>query len=215
MAILKLAANPRTEIGSRASQTLRAAGFIPANLYSHGKESVPLKLDYTTWSKAMSEELHLVMLEIPGTKPQVATLREIQRDPLSQKIMHIDLLQVEMDEATHFSVKVEYIGTAKGTKDGGVTQVLTSHVEVECLPRNVPDKLSIDISDLDIGDSLHARQLVVPEGVKLITEPDVALVGVATVRVAVVEVAAPVEGEVVEGEEVAAEKEEEEKEEKE
>jgi large subunit ribosomal protein L25 len=202
MAIIKLAATQRQEIGSRASQSMRVSGFIPAILYAHGKPAIPLKLDSLSWSKALETELHLVMLDVSGEKPQTATVREVQRDPMSQDIIHIDLLKIEMDEAVHFSVKVNFTGTPIGTKEGGVTQVLTSHIEVECLPTNVPDFISVDITHLDLGSSLHARDLTIPENVKLITEPDVTLVSVAAVRIAVEkEEVKPVEGEVVEGEE--------------
>jgi large subunit ribosomal protein L25 len=203
MAILKLAAEQRQEIGTRASRALRASGFIPGNLYSHGNTPTALKLASLAWTKALADELHLVMLDIPGLKPQVATIREIQRDPLSQEIVHVDLLHVEMDEAVRFQVRVEFKGVPVGVKDGGVTQVLTSHIEVECLPTNVPGNFSLDISELKVGDSLHARELTMPEGVRMVTEPDVTLVSLALVRQAVVEeVAAPVEGEeVAEGEE--------------
>ena len=199
MAILKLSADARLETGTRASRALRATGFIPANLYSHGQAPTALKLHSMSWTKALSEEVHLVMLDVPGQKPQVATLREIQRDPLSQQIIHVDLLRIEMDETVQFSVKVDYFGVPKGTKEGGVTQILSSHIEVECLPTNVPDIIRVDISDLDIGGSIHARQLVMPDQVKLITEPDVTLVSVAMVRLVVEkEEVAPTEA--VEGE---------------
>jgi large subunit ribosomal protein L25 len=183
MAILKLTADPRTGTGSNSSRALRETGFIPANLYSHGTESTMLQLNATTWSKALGMETHLVMLDITGAKPEMAALREIQRDPMTQKIIHVDLLRIKMDEAVHFSIKIEFTGTPKGAKDGGVTQIMAGHVEVECLPTDVPDFLSVDITGLGLGESIHARDLAIPEGVKLITDPDVALVSVAVVRV--------------------------------
>ena len=215
MAILKLTAEPRTETGSRASRVLRATGFIPAVLYSHGQPTAVLKLNGMAWSKALGDEVHLVMLEVPGVKPQVATVREIQRDPLSQEIIHVDLLRIEMDEAVHFAVRVDFTGTPQGAKDGGVTQILTDHIEVECLPSKVPDLVQLDIADLNIGDSLHASQVALPEGVKLITDPGVVLVSVTAVRIAVAEPVVPVEGEAVEAVEGEEAEEAEEAEEKE
>ena len=144
MAILKLAAEPRQDTGTRASRALRASGFIPGNLYAHGNPPTALKLNSMTWTKALGDEIHLVIVDVPGMGSEVATIREIQRDPLSQKIIHVDLLRVEMDEATRFQVRVEYKGVPVGVKEGGVTQVLTHHVEVECLPTNVPDFFTIE-----------------------------------------------------------------------
>lgn len=184
MAILRLAAQPREKLGSRACRALRRQGFIPANLYSHGEKTTSLQLDQASWSKALSEETHLIMLQMPDGKAEMAALREIQRDPMTQQILHIDLLRVKMDEHIHFSVKVEYTGTPKGVKEGGVCQIFSEHVEVECLPSQVPDFLKIDISGLRIGDSLSARDIVLPEGIKLITGLDTALVSVTAVRMA-------------------------------
>jgi large subunit ribosomal protein L25 len=200
MSIIKLSAESRQETGSRACKTLRASGFIPANLYSHGSAPTALKLNAATWTKVVGDDLHLVMLEMPDSKPATATLREIQRDPMTQEIIHIDLLRVEMDEAVHFSVKVDYLGTPNGTKDGGVTQILTDHVEVECLPGDVPDMIKIDITYLGLSESLHARDLVIPEKVKLITDPDVTLVSVPAIRLTIPEPVAAVAAEVPEGE---------------
>jgi large subunit ribosomal protein L25 len=204
MAILKLSADLRENSGTRSSRALRESGYIPASLYSHGKPASLLKLNSMQWSKALENELHLVMLEMPGEKPQTATVREIQRDPISQDIIHIDLLKIQMDETINFSVKIEFIGIPKGAKDGGVTQVVAGHIEVECLPADVPDSLSIDISKMELGNSLHARDLVIPENVKLITDPDHTLVSVAAVRIAVKEEAVVAEVEGAEGEVAAA-----------
>jgi large subunit ribosomal protein L25 len=193
MAMLKLNADERTEAGSKASRALRATGFIPANLYSRGESPTALKLNSVIWEKALTEDQHLIMLDIPGTKPQVATVREIQRDPISQDIIHIDLIKVQMDEAIKFMVRVETVGIPAGVREGGVTQILMDHIEVECLPTDVPDVLKLDVSMLNIGESHHVRDLVVGEGVKIANDPDTTLFSVTTVRATEAVVAAPTE----------------------
>jgi large subunit ribosomal protein L25 len=212
MAIIKLAAEPREEVGSRASRKLRTLGFIPANLYSHGQPSIKLKLEYLRWSKHLTEQLHLVSLEFPDGKNQIAAVREIQRDPMSQQVAHVEFLAVKMDEVTEFHVPIIFEGTPKGAKDGGVKTISSDHVMVECLPTVVPDSLTVNITDLDIGDSINAGAMVMPEGVKLVTDPAVTLVSITAVR-AVVEAVAAVteavegaaEGEAAEGGEKKAE----------
>jgi large subunit ribosomal protein L25 len=207
MAIPSLAAELRDKAGTRASRALRAAGYIPASLYWNGKPARSLKLDYNIWTKALAEELHLAKVQIAGGESQMVTVREIQRDPLTQRIIHVDLLGVRMDQPIEFHVKVEFIGSPIGVKEGGVLSKAVDHIEVECLPSIVPDHVQADISDIKIGESLHADKLQMPDGVRMVTDPHVALASVVAIRL-VEEVkpeVVPVEGEAEEG----AEKEEE------
>ena len=202
MAILKLTAQPREGTGTRAVRAMRASGFIPANLYSDGQPSTLLKLETAQWAKALGQELHLVALEIEGGATQTVTLREIQRDPITQEILHVDLQRVKMDVAMQFAVRVEFVGTPEGVKVGGIQSVASDHVDVECLPSDVPDSLSFDISGLMIGDSVAAGALQLPDGVRLVSDPHMVLASVVAAR-------APVE---VEEEKPAEAVEEEEKE---
>ncbi len=206
MAILRLAAEPREDVGSRAAARLREAGYIPANLYSKGQPSTLLKLEASSWSKHLTDQLNLVRLEFPDGGDQVVALKEIQRDPMTQEVIHVDFLGVKMDEAVEFHVLVKFEGTPEGVKEGGVRTISSEYVMVECLPTDVPDSIPIDISHLKIGDSVTAGQLQLPENVKLVSDPAVVLASVATVRV--VEEAAPVaeEAEVAEGEEAEEKK---------
>lgn len=184
MAILKLTAEPRDETGTRAVRALRASGFIPANLYSEGKPSTLLKLDGARWTKALADELHLVALEIDGGASHTVAVREIQRDPLTQEILHVDFQGVKMDVAMQFTVRVEFLGTPEGVKIGGIQSVSRDHVEVECLPADVPESLSIDVSGLGMGESVNAGALTIPEGVKLLSDPQMVLVSIVAPRAA-------------------------------
>jgi len=210
MEIMKLAVEPRQETGTRAARLLRQSGYIPAILYSSAQPTESLKLSAGMWSKHLTEQLNLVNLEYPDGNTQMVALREIQRDPLTQHVLHVDFLRVRMDEATEFHVFLDYQGTPQGVKDGGVPTLLSEYLMVECLPSDVPDSIPVDISALKIGESLHARDVILPDGVKLLADPAVTLVSIAAVRV--VEEVKPVE--VVEaeaaeeGEEKPGEKEE-------
>ncbi|HDS31033.1 MAG TPA: 50S ribosomal protein L25 [Firmicutes bacterium] len=203
MAILNLTTELRDKIGTRASRALRESGYIPATLYSNGKPAASLKLESITWTKALSEELHLVKINV-GDQTHMVTVREVQRDPLSQKIIHVDLLGIKMDEAISFHVKVEFVGNPIGVKEGGVLSKAVDHIEVECLPTVVPDSIEVDISKLNVGESIHASDLVMPEGVTLASETNTVLASVVAIRLT--------EAKEEEAEEGAEEKKEEEEE---
>ena len=210
MSILKLKAETREEVGSRASVRIRDGGYIPANLYSHGDPSTPLKLQMNLWSKALAEEFNLVTLQLPG-REQLATVKEIQREPLSQRIIHIDLQGIKMDEPIEFSVKIEFTGTPKGLKGGGVLSISSDHVNVLSLPKDLPDHLTCEISHLDIGQSISARDLALPEEITLVSDPALTLASVLLVRIVVEEPEKPVVGEEGAVGEAAGEKESEDK----
>jgi large subunit ribosomal protein L25 len=202
MAIIKLQAEPREETGSRATRRLRDSGFIPANLYSHGQPSTLLKLNATVWSKHLTDQLNLVNIEFPDGNVQVAAPREIQRDPLTQDVIHVDFLGVRMDEKIEFHVKINFQGTPEGVKEGGVRSISSEYVTVSCLPNDVPESIAVDISGLKIGDSLSAGELVMPENVELVTDTASNLLSVSAIRITEEELAPAA---VAEGEEAAAE----------
>lgn len=199
MDILKLAAAQREETGSRLSRRLRENGFIPASLYAGGDQPTLLKLEANKWMRHLTDQLNLVNIEITGAGNQMAAVREIQRDPLSQAVIHVDFFKISMDQVTEFSVRIIFEGSPAGVSEGGVTTVASDFVAVECLPTDVPDTISVDISELEIGQSINAGGITLPEGLKLISDPGMTIVSITTIRV--VEEEKP-EEEVVEGEEV-------------
>lgn len=198
MAILKLSATPREETGSRASQKLRSSGFIPASLYAGGEQPMLLSLETKKWGKHITGQLNLVNIQFASGGEQVAAVREIQRDPLSQEVIHVDFFKVSMDKETEFHVALRLDGIPLGVKDGGVQSVMAEYIQVECLPTIVPDEIPVDISGLQIGQNLNAGQIVLPEGIKLISDPDLTIISVTHIRVVVEEVKAE-EEEAVEG----------------
>jgi large subunit ribosomal protein L25 len=207
MAILKLTAVPREHSGSHSSQKLRKEGFIPVNLYSGGEPPTLLSIDQNKWGKHITEHLNLVNIQFEAGGEQVAAVREIQRDPLSQEVIHVDFFKVRMDQETEFHVAIRFDGIPQGVKDGGVRTVTSEFIQVECLPTIVPDEIPLDISALEIGHALNARDVILPEGLKLVSDPDLTIISITTVR-AVIEEVKPVEGEVVEGAEGAPKAEE-------
>lgn len=210
MAILKMAAATREETGSRASRKLRKEGFIPASLYAGGENPTLLKIESNKWGKFLTDQLNLVNIQFQDGGEQVAAVREIQRDPLTQGTIHVDFYRVRMDQLTEFHVAIRFEGIPVGVTDGGVRTVTSEYVAVECLPTDVPDEIPLDISQLEIGHALNAGDIILPQGLKLVSDPGMTIISITTIRV--VEEEEPEEEEAVEegaeGEEKPAEGEE-------
>ncbi len=203
---MELKAERREESGKGSARKLRAAGRIPAVLYGHGVEPLPVSVD----AKELFHVLHgsagsnvLVDLVVDGTE-HLALPREIQRDLVRSRYVHIDFLAVRRDEKVEVSVPIRMVGESPGVKAGGVLEHHLWELAVECLPGDVPEGLDADISELQVGDSLRVADLVLPSGVSILTPPEESLLSVVIPQVRVVEeVEAVAEGEAAEGEAAA------------
>jgi len=202
---LKLKADKREESGKGAARKLRAAGRVPAVLYGHGVGPVPVSVD----AKDLFRVLHgsagtnvLVDLLVDGAQ-HLSLPREIQRDHVRGRYLHVDFLAVRRDEKVTVSAPVRVVGESPGVKAGGVIEHHLWELQVECLPGDVPDGIEADVSQLQVGDSLRVSDLVSPEGVAVLTPPEESVISVVIPQVRVVEEveAAAEEGEVAEGEE--------------
>ena len=178
----KLEAERRSDAGKGVARKLRAAGRVPAVLYGHDQETISLSVD----SREMMHVLRssggsnvLLDLVVDG-KARLAMPREIQRDHIHNKLIHIDFLAVSRTETITANVPVIEFGEAAGVKEGGVVEHHLRDLLVECLPQDVPDQLDVDITELNIGDMIHARDVVVPAGVTVLTNPDDAVLSVIT-----------------------------------
>ena len=204
MAELKLVAEPRTDSGKGVARKLRAAGRVPAVLYGAGVESTPLSVD----SKELFHLLHtgaganvLVDLVVDGEE-HLAIPRDVQRDHIHGRFIHLDFLAVRRDEKIHISVPVRVVGESAGVKAGGVVEHHLWEVEVECLPTDVPEAIEVDITELEIGMGLRVSDLVAPQGATILTNPEDSVVAVQQPQMAVeLEEEEAAEGE--EGEEAA------------
>ena len=166
MAIVVLKSARRAEVGSGVARRLREAGSIPAVYYGRGEAPIPL----TVHAKELESILHgdagsnvIVDLKVEGdaAADRKALLREIQRHPVKGNILHIDLQHISLSERITVEVPVVLLGTPTGVKDGGgILEHLLREVEVECLPTDIPEKLTVDVSHLNIGDSVHVSDLV-------------------------------------------------------
>jgi large subunit ribosomal protein L25 len=167
---VKLKAEHRTATGRSAARKLKALGIVPAVIYGAKDKPQPLQLsarDVNAMLSHASGENILVELEIPGEKSnRTALVQEIQHAPLGGAVLHIDFHAVSMDETIHAEVPLESLGMANGVKNfGGLLEQSLRTLAVECLPRDLPDRITVDVSALEIGDSIHVRDIQLPSGV--------------------------------------------------
>lgn len=172
-----LPANIRHETGKGPARRLRAAGKVPAIFY--GKKSDPVKLAVDAYElgklleQAGSNPLFDLQISDDGKElRRTAMLQERQVNPLDGAAVHLDFLEVFMDEAVEVTIPLEFTGKSIGVERGGMFQSGARDVRVSCLPQNLPNIIEVDISDLDVGHAIHAKDLPIPSGVTLITESD-------------------------------------------
>lgn len=162
-------------------RSLRKKGKIPAVVYGHQLENLHISLDARRVGKILHTHglygIFNLLLE-NRDQPVTALIREVQRDPISGEINHIDFLRISMEETITATVPVILHGEEAILSKGGILQGGIKEVEVECLPGNLPDVIRQDISHLDIGDKLTVGQLTVPAGVKILTEPEAVVASV-------------------------------------
>ncbi len=208
----ELNASLRKEKGRNAVRRLRNAGRVPAVMYGAG-EAVHLSVEAHELSRHLEHEAfysHILSLKVDGKEERVI-LRDLQRHPSKPQILHLDLFRISEDQEIKVHVPLHFLGEEEcvGVKrEGGVINHLQTDVEVTCLPKNLPEFIEIDISQLGLGHSLHLSDIEVPESVSIVAlthgeESDSAIVSVFRPRVVEEEEAAA--GEAAEGEEVAAE----------
>src|SRR6059058_3892768 len=167
---VKLKAEPRTDVGRSAVRKLKARGMIPAIIYGGKDKPQPLQVaarDINVMMSHASGENVLVELEVAGEKcSRTALVQEVQHSPVGGDIRHVDFHAISMDETIQAEVPLEPIGTANGVKNfGGLLEQSLRALAIECLPRDLPDRITVDVSQLNIGDSVHVRDIQLPSGV--------------------------------------------------
>src|SRR6266480_3870543 len=174
---VKLKAEPRTNVGRSAVRKLKARGVIPAIIYGGKDKPLPLQVagrDINAMMSHAAGENILVELEIAGEKSnRTALVQEIQHSPVGGDVLHVDFHAVSMDEKIQAEVPLEPTGIPNGVKNfGGLLEQSLRALAVECLPRDLPDRITVDVSNLDIGDSIHVRDIKLPDGVAAKVQPD-------------------------------------------
>jgi large subunit ribosomal protein L25 len=191
---IQLKATPRAGVGTVASKKNRDSGLVPAVIYGrHLSRPQNLQLDARALRLALGKtagEHVLVDLEIAGGEQTLAIIQDVQHHPLKRHILHVDFHALRPDEKMHTTIPVICFGEANGVKNfGGVLEQLLRSIEVECLPKDLPESIVIDVSKLEIGDAIHVSDLQLPEGVVSRGAADTSIVHCAAPKVE--EVAAP------------------------
>ncbi|GJM17397.1 MAG: 50S ribosomal protein L25 [Thermodesulfobacteriota bacterium] len=195
----------RVRMGKSGAREIRREGNVPAVLYGKGTESISLVVNPAELKQALSTEagentlLEIRVKEGEADIPKLSLLREVQYDYLTNKPIHLDFQALDMKEKITVDVPVHIEGRAKGVKEGGILDEILREISVDCLPTNIPNSYIIDVTELEIGDSIHVDSLEIEEGVEILHEPEDTIVTVVAPKVEVEPVEEEVEGE--EGEE--------------
>ena len=209
MAEVTLEVERREATGKEVAKKLRREGRVPAVVYGAHREPVAITVDRKSVSELIQKSDHGVrsvfLLKMKGTDQQRhAMIKDITIDPVSRKMMHIDFVRVLMDEKVRVTIPVHLNGTAIGVKEGGLLDFQIRDLHVECLPNAIPDSIEVDVSPLGSHDYYRVKDLKVPEGVKVLDDPERVVVGVTHARAEVAEgtaegevAAAPAEPEVI------------------
>jgi large subunit ribosomal protein L25 len=186
-----LKAAPRADFGSRSARRMRRGGVVPGVVYSGGSEAKPFQVVERDVRGVLSEGAALFDLEIEGSKAVPVVIKEEQHHPVKGSIQHLDLMQVKLDEAIQAEVVIELEGvdSAPGVKGGGVLEHVTREITIEALPTEIPDNIVVDVSAMEINDTLQLSTVTPPEGVKFVTDDpeEITLVTLSPPRVEEVE----------------------------
>ena len=172
-----LKAEARTGTGKRIAKDLRNKGLIPANVYKQGKAAMNLQISNDDLEKIIhtkAGENVIITLKISdGAKDKTVLIKEIQREPIKDGILHVDFSEISLTDVLKVNVPLVSHGEPVGVKvDGGILEHVMRELQIECLPTDIPEKIEVDVAELKIGDSIFVKNIKVPEGVKVLNDPE-------------------------------------------
>jgi large subunit ribosomal protein L25 len=205
MEATELKAYIRTESGKGAARRFRKEGFIPAVFYGGGEDATLLSINVSDLLKIRKEKKKNIFIKllIEGAErgEKLSLIKELQIEPVSRRFYHADFYEIRMDHKLVIDVPLNFIGTPIGVQNGGELQHLKRDLKVSCLPSALPDSIDLDVSGLDVGNSIKVGDIAVPEGLTVLDPGDIGVAMVAFVKVSVPvaeaaaeEAAAPAEG---------------------
>ncbi len=172
---LLLKAEIREHTGSKDAKKLRKDGRIPAIVYGHKQKPVAISLDRNTMIEGLHRGGRLMDVQIDKNKEKMI-VKDLQYDYLGKDVIHVDLMRVDVTETIKVAVPIELKGIAKGTHEGGIIEECTDHLEVECKVTDIPESVVVSVKEINVGDTLHARDIELPDGVKLVSPPEMLLI---------------------------------------
>jgi len=188
----------REKTGHHAPKALRNEGRLPGIFYAPGEEAIPIHLDAKTFKRLNQQEINVYNVIFPDGKERKSIVRDVQRNPLTDVITHVDILGIRLDQKIRLSVGIILTGSPAGVKEGGILEHLLREVEIEGLPLELPEHLELDVSELNIGDVLTLKDIPVDK-FKFVTDIHHAVANVITPKV--IEEPVEEELELLEGEE--------------
>ena len=167
----EIAVQDRKEFGKCASRRSRKSGMIPAVIYSKGKEAKAIMVDADAWKVLAGHHVQMVTL-VDGANKTAALVKEVQFNHLKNYVQHIDFLEVDLNADVTALVPVHAHGDCLGVSRGGILEFELHEIEVVCHPDHLPEFIAADVTSLDVGDSLHVKDLAMPEGVRTDLDPE-------------------------------------------
>ena len=196
----KLEIVKREQPGSKAAKTMRKEGKIPANFYYAGEDNINFAIDKKVFRKAIQSGQHIFEVDI-NDSAQYVMIKEVQYHPVTDEIIHIDLMRVRRDEKITIFVPIILEGTALGVKEGGVMTQNLSTLEISCLPADVPDHIIVDVSDFEMNHVMNVGDIIVDDEIEVITTEDMDVLAVIPPREESLEPEIPTDEELAEAEE--------------
>jgi large subunit ribosomal protein L25 len=179
MAEFLIKAEIRKEFGKNANRRLRRSGRLPGILYGDKLENIPVILQKKDIQKILKSETgeNTLFKVALNSKTYEVMIKDLQRDPIYHDIIHVDLYQIALDKPIEVSIPIVLTGEAVGVKsEGGFVDFVTREIEIRCLPKNIPENIEVDISELHVNQSLKVEDIPVPEGIEIIEDPEVVIV---------------------------------------
>jgi len=207
MAEAQLNAELRDQVGHTGPKELRSSGRVPGVFYTGGEECIPFHVGEVELNRVLHSDVNIINLMFPKQDARKCIFREVQRDPVTDAVIHVDLFGIKLTEKVSLTIPIILTGAPSGVKEGGILEHLLREVEVEGLPLEIPEHLEVDVSELMIGDVVTLESIPTRDKFKFITEIHHAVANVIQPKI----VEEVVEEEVEEGEEVEGEGEAEEK----
>jgi large subunit ribosomal protein L25 len=171
---LSLEAQVRQHTGSKTAAVVRKSGRIPAIMYGHKQEPVALSLDEHDFVEGVHHGHRLMEIQVAG-KTERVIVKDLQYDHLGRKVIHADLMRVDVTEMVEVTVPLELKGVAKGTHEGGILEQHVDHLEIACLVTDIPERIPVLVKELGVGQVIHACDVPLPEGVKLVSPAETLL----------------------------------------
>ncbi len=184
----------RERTGKIGVAKVRKDKMIPGVIYGKGIDSLSIEVAPEDLKKALATESYRntlleINIENSDTSPALSILKDVQKDPVSGKTKHLDFQSIDPNSALKVDVPIEFVGTSRGIKEGGILEATERNFKIKCLPENIPGRIEVDITELGVGDSLHVRDITPAENIQILNNPKDTVVMVIAPRAAISEAA--------------------------